>query len=115
MNVPYPDIPQAGLISRLPALFGMAARGDRLVLAGGGQTGCVDGMEDTGLDCLEIFQDAFTAQAQKLRHKAGLFPAVDALSHVEREKPTLLCGMLTDFLSVFIQSCSKRRKVRNRG
>lgn len=66
MNVPYPDIPQAGLFSRLRALLGMAARVDRLVLAGGGQTGCVDGMEDT------------------------------------------------DILSVFIQSCSKRQKARNR-
>jgi len=53
MNVPYPDIPQAGLFSRLPALFGMAARGERLVLAGSGQTGCVDGMED--MDLLSVF------------------------------------------------------------
>jgi len=72
------------------------------------------GSSDMGLDCREIFQDAFTAQAQKLRHKSGLFPAVDALSHVEREKPALLCGMLTDLLSVFIPVCSKGQKVRNR-
>jgi len=121
MNVPYPDIPQAGLFSRLPALFGMAARGDRHIPEIKMRVEPEKRIRNIRVEArhefcdLEIFQDAFTAQAQKLRDEDGLFPAVDTLSHVEREKSALLCRMQTDFLFVFIQVCSKRRKVRNRG
>lgn len=53
---------------------------------------------DVGLDGLEIFQDAFPAEAQKLRCEAGLLPAADARSHVSIEKTVSSEGTATDFL-----------------